>query len=100
MSQIGSKEPRFARVWRGRVPRAKADAYQRYWLEKGVKPLRDKGALGVQMLRDDRETETEFVTISYWDSLQSMGVVPIRRGHTTSTATLNFLLSYLIGCKS
>jgi heme-degrading monooxygenase HmoA len=73
MSEVESNRPRFARVWRGRVPKAKADAYQRYWLEHGVQPLRDRGALGVQMLRDDRETETEFVTVSYWDSIEAMG---------------------------
>jgi heme-degrading monooxygenase HmoA len=76
MSEIGSKQPRFARIWRGRVPRSKADAYQGYWLANGVKPLQAKGALGVQMLREDRDTETEFVTISYWESLQAMGGGP------------------------
>ena len=56
--------PKFARIWRGRTVKAKADAYERYWLQNGVAPLEAKGALGVEMLREDRETETEFVTIS------------------------------------
>ena len=64
--------PRFARVWRGRTTRDKADAYERYWLENGTTLLQAKGALGVQMLREDRETETEFVTVSYWESIQAM----------------------------
>jgi hypothetical protein len=29
-------------------------------------------ALGVQNFREDRETETEFVTIFYWPSIESM----------------------------
>ena len=63
---------RFARIWRGRTKRDEADAYQRYWLENGAAPLEAKGAIGVQMLREDRETETEFVTISYWTSIEAM----------------------------
>jgi heme-degrading monooxygenase HmoA len=64
--------PRIARVWRGRTARDKADAYQRYLLDNGIAPLEKKGALAVQMLREDRERETEFVTISYWPSVEAM----------------------------
>jgi heme-degrading monooxygenase HmoA len=63
---------KFARIWRGRTVKAKADEYQRYLLENGITPLEAKGALGVEMLREDRETETEFVTISYWESIEAM----------------------------
>ena len=41
-------------------------------MQNGIAPLEAKGALGVQMLREDRETETEFVTISYWESVEAM----------------------------
>jgi heme-degrading monooxygenase HmoA len=64
--------PKFARIWRGRTIRAKADEYQRYLLQNGIAPLQAKGALDVEMLREDRETETEFVTISYWESVEAM----------------------------
>jgi heme-degrading monooxygenase HmoA len=63
---------KFARVWRGRTVKAKADEYQRYLLQNGIAPLEAKGALGVEMLREDGETETEFVTISYWESVEAM----------------------------
>jgi hypothetical protein len=63
--------PKIARIWRGRVPRAKADAYARYNYEAGIKPLEEK-ALGVQSLREDRATESEFITISYWESIPAM----------------------------
>ena len=63
--------PTIARIWRGRTTRAKADEYARYLHEHGIKPLEEK-ALGVQSLREDREDETEFVTISYWESVEAM----------------------------
>ena len=63
--------PAIARIWRGRTTAAKADAYAVYLYEVGVKPLAEK-ALGVQMFREDREGETEFVTISYWESVAAM----------------------------
>lgn len=63
---------RFARIWRGRTTREKADAYERYWLATGSAPLVERGASSVQMLREDRDTETEFTAISWWDSLEAM----------------------------
>ena len=63
---------KFARVWRGRTKRENANAYERYWLANGIAPLEVKGALAVQMLREDRGSETEFVTISWWPSIEAM----------------------------
>lgn len=60
-----------ARIWRGRVKRDRADEYQKYNYEVGIKPLMEK-ALGVQALREERHDETEFVTISYWESVEAM----------------------------
>jgi heme-degrading monooxygenase HmoA len=67
-----TSRPKFARIWRGRTTRDKADDYQRYLLKHGIVPLEAKGAVGVQKLREDRATETEFVTISYWKSVEAM----------------------------
>ncbi len=64
-------KPRIARIWRGRVPAAKADEYARYNYEVGIRPLEEK-ALGVQSLREDRDGESEFITISYWESVEAM----------------------------
>src|SRR3569833_2243685 len=64
-------KPSIARIWRGRVKRERADEYEKYNFETGIKPLIEK-ALGVQCLREDRETETEFVTISYWENVEAM----------------------------
>jgi heme-degrading monooxygenase HmoA len=64
-------QPTVARIWRGRTTSARADEYERYNYEEGIKPLIEK-ALGVQTLREDRAGESEFVTISYWESEEAM----------------------------
>jgi hypothetical protein len=66
-----TSQPRIARIWRGRTTRARADEYAPYLYEAGIKPLEEK-ALGVQLFREDGETESEFVTISYWESVEAM----------------------------
>jgi hypothetical protein len=63
--------PRIARIWRGRTTAARADEYAGYLYEHGIKPL-EKKALGVLLLREDRKDESEFVTISYWESVEAM----------------------------
>ncbi|GGE42229.1 hypothetical protein GCM10007276_19410 [Agaricicola taiwanensis] len=64
-------QPTIARIWRGRVRRDRADEYEAYNYEVGIKPLIEK-ALGVQTFREDREEESEFMTISYWESVDAM----------------------------
>ena len=72
MSTVNStKRPTIVRIWRGRVRRELADEYEVYNYEVGIKPLIEK-AMGVQTLREDREDESEFVTISYWPDIRSM----------------------------
>jgi heme-degrading monooxygenase HmoA len=63
--------PKIVRIWRGRVRRDRADEYARYLYDVGIRPLEEK-ALGVEQLREDREDETEFVTVSYWESIEAM----------------------------
>lgn len=71
MTAHNEPRPAIARIWRGRTTRADADEYQSYNYEEGIKPL-ESIALGVEQLREDGEHETEFMTISYWESLESM----------------------------
>ena len=66
-----AKRPAIVRIWRGRTTRERADEYEAYNHDAGIKPLIEK-ALGVQTFREDREHETEFVTISYWGSVEAM----------------------------
>jgi hypothetical protein len=63
--------PKIARIWRGRTRRERADEYEAYNYKVGIEPLRQK-ALAVQTFREDREGESEFMTISYWESIESM----------------------------
>jgi hypothetical protein len=70
MAEI-AKQPTIARIWRGCVPRERADDCERYNYDVGIKPLIAK-ALGVQCLREDRGAETEFITISYWENIAAM----------------------------
>jgi heme-degrading monooxygenase HmoA len=69
--EMAKNKPKIARIWRGRVKRERADEYQKYNYEVGIKPLTEK-AMGVQAFREDREAETEFITISYWESIEAM----------------------------
>lgn len=65
------RRPAIARIWRGRTTAARANEYAAYLYEHGIKPLEQK-ALGVQLFREDRAGESEFVTISYWESVEAM----------------------------
>lgn len=64
-------QPSIARIWRGRTRPELADEYEAYNYEAGIKPPIGK-VLGVQTFREDRENETEFMTISYWGSVEAM----------------------------
>ena len=63
-------EATLARVWRGRVQRTRADEYEAYWLSQLGK-LREQAA-GLDIFREDREDESEFISISYWPDLEAM----------------------------
>jgi heme-degrading monooxygenase HmoA len=71
VSGAGSKTPTIVRIWRGTTPRHRADEYEPYLYEAGIKPLVET-ARGVQTFREDRQDETEFVTISYWEDVEAM----------------------------
>ena len=71
MSTSSLKQPTIVRIWRERTKRDRADEYEAYNYDAGIRPLIEK-ALGVQTFREDREDETEFMTISYWESVEAM----------------------------
>lgn len=66
-----TETPRIARIWRGRTRPERADEYEAYNYEVGIKPLIET-ALGVQTFREDRGTYSEFMTISYWENVEAM----------------------------
>ena len=62
-----------ARVWNGQVAAERADEYERYLYENGIKALRrTRGNLGAQMFRRTAGDRAFFVVISYWPSEESI----------------------------
>ena len=76
--------PAVARVWRGKVPAARADEYEKYLDTAGVQALKKiKRNLGVQMFRGTGDP-TEFIVISYWpdrDAIRAYAGVDIEKVH-------------------
>jgi heme-degrading monooxygenase HmoA len=67
MSQV------IARVWRGRTPAKKADAYYEFLRRTGIRDYRaTPGNLGVRVLRRIDGDEAEFVLISFWESNEAI----------------------------
>ncbi|MGH2626288.1 MAG: antibiotic biosynthesis monooxygenase family protein, partial [Anaerolineales bacterium] len=72
-NRMTTKEPSVARSWAGQTPPEKADAYENYLRSTGVPELRaTPGNQGVFLLRRDLGAETEFVVLSFWDSMDSI----------------------------
>jgi heme-degrading monooxygenase HmoA len=62
-----------ARTWRGWTRREDADEYADYIEETGMRAYRETpGNRGAWMLRRDEGDRTEFVTLSFWDSLDAV----------------------------
>jgi heme-degrading monooxygenase HmoA len=62
-----------ARVWKGAVRRADAEAYADYMSRTGIPGYADTpGNRGVWMLRRDVDDRTEVVMFTLWDSLDAI----------------------------
>ena len=62
-----------ARMWRGAVARADADAYADYMQETGIAGyVSTPGNRGAWMLRRDEGERTEFVMFTLWESLDAI----------------------------
>jgi heme-degrading monooxygenase HmoA len=62
-----------ARTWRGWTRREDADAYVEYIEQTGMAAYRaTPGNRGAWILRRDDGGRTEFVTLSFWDSLETI----------------------------
>jgi heme-degrading monooxygenase HmoA len=62
-----------ARIWRGWTRAEDADAYVAYIEATGLKEYRDTpGNQGAWMLRRIEADRCEFVTLSFWDSLDAV----------------------------
>jgi len=66
-------KPMIARIWHGRTLTAKADEYERYLNASGVeRMLKTDGNHGVEVLRKSDGPRTDFVVISYWESIDAV----------------------------
>jgi heme-degrading monooxygenase HmoA len=62
-----------ARIWHGRTLTAKADEYEKYLQATGVKQLLAiEGNHGVEVLRHADGPKTDFIVISYWESMDAV----------------------------
>jgi heme-degrading monooxygenase HmoA len=60
-------------MWHGRTPRSKADAYTRFLEERAIPDYQSiPGNLSVAIMRRDEETVSHFLTVTHWDSEQSI----------------------------
>jgi len=57
------------RIWHGRTPRSKADAYARFLASRAIPDYQSvPGNLSVQVLRRDEAEATHFLTVTHWES--------------------------------
>ena len=57
------------RMWHGRTPRSKADAYASFVEQRAIPDYRSvPGNLSVAVLRRDEGDTTHFLTVTYWES--------------------------------
>lgn len=62
-----------ARIWHGRTLTAKADDYEKYLQATGVKKiLATEGNHGVEVLRRTDGPKTDFIVMSYWESMDAV----------------------------
>jgi heme-degrading monooxygenase HmoA len=70
---VSIREMTIARIWRGWTSSADADAYLDYVQRTGIVAYRTTpGNLGASVLRRDLGDRTEFVTISFWESMDAV----------------------------
>jgi heme-degrading monooxygenase HmoA len=82
-----------ARIWRGAVRAEDADAYVAYIEETGLREYRDTpGNRGAWLLRRTVGDRCEIVTLSHWDSLDSIRAFAGDDGSTRS-ARLQAMMS-------
>jgi heme-degrading monooxygenase HmoA len=69
----GNTKRMIARIWHGRTLTAKADDYEKYLQASGVKKiLATDGNHGIEVLRRTDALRTDFIVISYWESIEAI----------------------------
>lgn len=61
------------RMWHGRVPTAKADAYREFLNERAIPDYRSvPGNISVHILERPEGDITRFITMTFWESLEAI----------------------------
>lgn len=61
------------RMWHGKVPASKADAYGRFTVARAVPDYRSvKGNISAHVLQREEGEITHFITLTFWESLESI----------------------------
>jgi heme-degrading monooxygenase HmoA len=61
------------RMWHGRTPRSKADAYARFLQQRAIPDYQSvPGNLSVAVMRRDEDAVTHFLTVTHWNSESSI----------------------------
>lgn len=61
------------RMWHGLTPRSKADAYTAFLEQRAIPDYRSvSGNLSVAVLRRDESDVTHFMTVTHWESEESI----------------------------
>jgi heme-degrading monooxygenase HmoA len=62
-----------ARIWHGRVPTNKADAYRRFLNERALPDYRSvAGNLSVHILERNEGDITHFITMTFWETMEAI----------------------------
>ncbi len=86
-----------ARLWHGRVPTSKADAYRAFLVARAIPDYRSvPGNLSVRVLERREGEVTHFITLTFWESLDAIRAFA---GHDAEIAKYypedaGFLLEY------
>ena len=61
------------RIWHGRVPRGKAEAYRDFLVRRAVPDYESvEGNLGVEILMAEEGDVADFLVLSYWESMDAV----------------------------
>jgi heme-degrading monooxygenase HmoA len=61
------------RMWHGKVPAAKADAYREFVNERAIPDYRSvPGNISVHILERPEGSVTHFITLTFWESLEAI----------------------------
>ena len=61
------------RMWQGRVPTAKADAYREFINQRAIPDYQSaKGNISVYILERREGDITHFITLTFWESLEAV----------------------------